>query len=295
MVVVGARGGAGTSTVAAALGRAAVRSGRRVALVDLDRWGGGLDVLLGIEHLPGLRWGQLAGARGSIRVSDLLPVLPTWRGAWVLSADRSGARPPGPAVVHEVVGALASGCDLVVLDVPRHLAGSDPTAVRHGPEQVQEAAVPPAPRADDPRAPAADVLPVHDAVVLLVPRDVRAVAAASALHTSLAAGGSPVLVVACRPAPGRLTPDDVGAALGRPVAVSMGWESGAAAGAERGAGPLGRPRGAVVRAGEALWTALCRVLEDGPRLRGVPTGTAPTDGTSRGTGPWAPVRAGTRG
>ena len=63
--VVGARGGVGASTLAAAL---AARGARRTAsvLVDLDAAAPGLDLLVGLEDDPGVRWPDLAGAAGAI-------------------------------------------------------------------------------------------------------------------------------------------------------------------------------------------------------------------------------------
>ncbi len=114
--VVGARGGVGASTVAAALAlrvhrhgwhaerrrprrRGTGRAGAtadvpRVVLVDLDPAGGGLDVHLGIEDVPGVRWPDLAGARGDVSGPELTDLLPDWAGVTVLSGDRWR---PGPA------------------------------------------------------------------------------------------------------------------------------------------------------------------------------------------------------
>ena len=54
--VVGAGGGAGASTVAAGLAAANARRGRQSLLVDADPLGGGIDLLMGCEGVPGLRW-----------------------------------------------------------------------------------------------------------------------------------------------------------------------------------------------------------------------------------------------
>src|SRR4051812_19356091 len=55
-----ASGGAGASTVAVGLALAAARRGTDTLLVDTDPIGGGLDLLLGAEHAPGLRWPDIA-------------------------------------------------------------------------------------------------------------------------------------------------------------------------------------------------------------------------------------------
>ena len=64
--VVGGRGGGGASTLAVALGLAAARQGASVMLVEADPLGGGLDLMLGLEHAEGLRWPDLAGSRGRV-------------------------------------------------------------------------------------------------------------------------------------------------------------------------------------------------------------------------------------
>ena len=56
VAVVGGCGGAGASVLAAALAVTAVRHGGRALLVDCDPLGGGLDLVLGAEHVAGLRW-----------------------------------------------------------------------------------------------------------------------------------------------------------------------------------------------------------------------------------------------
>ena len=68
VVVAGAVGGAGASTLAAALAQHALDSRSRAVLVDLDPLGGGLDLMLGAETAAGARWDELAGITG--RVDD---------------------------------------------------------------------------------------------------------------------------------------------------------------------------------------------------------------------------------
>lgn len=120
--VVGAVGGVGASTLAALLARQLAPSGERVALVDLDHGAGGIEVLLGIEEAPGVRWSDLLGVRGTVAVEDLAGLLPRWQGVEVLSADRSG-RAPHAEAVGAVWDALVRGCDAVVVDLPRHSLG----------------------------------------------------------------------------------------------------------------------------------------------------------------------------
>lgn len=114
--VLGASGGVGASTLAVAL---AVRAARRLgvsACVDGDLWGGGLDVTACLEHLPGLRWGDLGEASGDLDGAALLRALPCGEGVCVLAA---GGDPPGPRVVQAVVPALSGICAVTVLDLGR--------------------------------------------------------------------------------------------------------------------------------------------------------------------------------
>ena len=212
--VVGACGGAGTSVFAAALAAVAARTGARTVLVDGARDGGGLDVLLGIEDEPGLRWPDLHAARGEVVGDQLHALLPCWRGASVLSADRTrpGALPDD--VPRDVLGALAEACDVVVHDVPADQVGRWSKSCA--------------------------------AWVVLARRDLVSVAGAIALDGMLdravAAG-----VVVRGAAPGRLTAQDVAAASGLDLWGELRGTRSLAGALERGEGPTlprrGRPRG----------------------------------------------------
>ncbi|TMZ32745.1 hypothetical protein EMG21_34530, partial [Klebsiella pneumoniae] len=115
--VVGARGGAGATSLAAVLARACAKESLAVALVDLDGAGPGLDLTLGIEHEGGLRWADLDGAEGTVPDRALEEALPSWCGVHVLSADWRGG--PAGSLALGAVDALAVGHDVVVLDLPR--------------------------------------------------------------------------------------------------------------------------------------------------------------------------------
>lgn len=111
--VVGGSGGVGASTFAGALAAAAGAS----VLVDLDAVGGGLDVALGIESVPGARWSGLRVAGGRLDPAALMSGLPYLGSCAVLAAD-------GPALdvaaVEAVLDAAAAApVDAVVLDLPR--------------------------------------------------------------------------------------------------------------------------------------------------------------------------------
>lgn len=76
VAVVGASGGAGASVTAAAISRAAAQHDT-VTLIDANRLSGGLDLLLGIEHEPGARWGEIAVGEGAIAREDIRRALPS--------------------------------------------------------------------------------------------------------------------------------------------------------------------------------------------------------------------------
>lgn len=224
VAVVGARGGAGASVVAASLARAVARRRAPTCLVDLSLLGGGLDVLLGVEQDPGVRWPDLADARGRLDGDDLLARLPRWGTVPVVSTERGGG--PEPAALADVVAALAEATaarsGVLVLDADRAALGAGATG--------------------------ASLLEACDEVLLVTPLDVAGVAGAAAVRDRLP--GRAALVVR-GPAPGRLSPPEVAAAVGLDVAATAGWDRALAGAVERGHGPC-VGRGPVVRAGREL-------------------------------------------
>ncbi|MEV5499162.1 septum site-determining protein Ssd [Nonomuraea fuscirosea] len=124
--VIGGRGGAGASVLAACLALRASADHLRTLLVDADRLGGGIDALLGHEEAPGARWGDLVAREGRINASALQAALPAFGDLAVLSFHR-GEVPAIPAqAMRSVLEAGRRGFDLVVVDLPRHL---DPAAI----------------------------------------------------------------------------------------------------------------------------------------------------------------------
>ena len=206
--VAGGSGGVGTSTLAAALAFTAARADRSTLLLDTDLAGGGIDVLLGAEHLPGWRWGRLDAARGHL--GDLTGQLPHCDGVDVLAADRVGrpGRTLGLEQLAAVLGAGARTHDLTVVDLPRHLGPAQEEALRRS-----------------------------DRVLLLARADVRGVAAADhALRDLLPACRSVELVV--RTGPGRtLEPGLVAEALDLPLAGLLEEDPAVRLAAERGDPP----------------------------------------------------------
>lgn len=226
IAVLGGRGGAGASVLAAALAHTAARASLRTLLVDADPLGGGLDLLLGWEALDGLRWPELAAARGRVDAPSLVRALPG-RGALALLSWARGEGPRDVPVeaMSAALDAGRRGRDVVVLDLPRHLPRS-----------------------------AAIALAAADRAVLVVPAQLRATAAAARVAALAAAHHQALEVVVRGPAPGRLTALDVAQALGLPLAGTLGAEPGLAGALERGRAPGANARGPLA--------ALCRQLLD---------------------------------
>ena len=120
IAVVGASGGVGTSTFAAALARTQCAADGRALLVDAHPYSGGLDLLLGVEAEPGARWPELTVGDGSIDAADLYRALPsTPDGVAVLSAARSTVADPfrlDKDLLARVVGAAQAGEGICVVD-----------------------------------------------------------------------------------------------------------------------------------------------------------------------------------
>jgi secretion/DNA translocation related CpaE-like protein len=225
LAVIGGRGGAGASTLACALAVTAVVD-RRTMLVDADPVGGGLDLVLGGEHQPGLRWPDLAEVGGRVNAGALGDALPVCQGVRLLSWDRGEPRRVPADSARAVLDAARRVHDVVVVDLPRVL------------DEAAEAA-----------AAACDV------VYLVVPAEVRAVAAASRVSKPLARLVADIGVVVRGPAPSGLTAELVAESLGLPLAGWLRPEPGLERSLERGDAPAGSGRGPLA--------ALCRSLLDG--------------------------------
>ena len=155
VAVIGGRGGAGASLFAVALAQAATDS----MLVDVDPWGGGIDLLVGAETTPGVRWPDLSLQGGRLNWSAVREALPQHRGISMLSGTRREYELDAGAV-EAVVDAGRRGGATVVCDLPRRLTD--------GAEIALEAA---------------------DLVVVVSPCDVRACAA-----TATSSRSSPVSI-----------------------------------------------------------------------------------------------------
>ncbi|HET9874945.1 MAG TPA: septum site-determining protein Ssd [Mycobacterium sp.] len=187
IAVVGGRGGAGASLFAAALAHTAGDA----LLVDLDAWGGGIDLLIGSENTSGLRWPDLALQGGRLTWPAVREALPRLRSVSVLSGTRRGYEPDACAV-DAVVDAGRRGGVTVVCDVPRVMTDVAETA-----------------------------LDAADLVVVVSPCDVRACAASSAIAPRLRDVNPNLGVVVRGPSPGGLRAAEVADITGLPLLASM--------------------------------------------------------------------------
>ncbi len=221
LAVVGARGGAGASVFATAIAHSATDP----LLVDVDPWGGGLDLVLGSEDEPGLRWPELALQGGRVGWMALRAALPVHHGIAVLSAGRAGGQVDA-AALDAVVDAGCRGGATVVCDLPRRATPAVETALASA-----------------------------DLVVLVTPADVRSCAGAAAIGQWLAAANANVGLVVRGPAPGGLTPGDVSQAVGLPRLAAMRAQPGLANALEH-SGLRPRRRSPLARAARRVLAVL---------------------------------------
>jgi secretion/DNA translocation related CpaE-like protein len=224
VAVIGGCGGAGASLFAVTLAQTASDA----LLVDLDPWGGGIDLLVGGETTPGLRWPDLALQGGRLNWSAVREALPRHRGISVLSGTRRGYELDGGPVA-AVVDAGRRGGVTVVCDLPRRLTDATQAA-----------------------------LDTADLVVLVCRSEVRACAATATIAPVLTAINPNLGLVVRGPSPGGLRAAEVADIAGVPLLASMRAEPRLAEQLEHG--------GLRLRRRCALTTAARRVLDVLPRM-----------------------------
>ena len=226
--VTGARGGAGASVLSAMLGLTAAHRGVSTLLIDGDPRGGGIDLVLGAEDAPGSRWPDLAGRRGRLSAELLRRSLPTVADLAVLSWHRGDPVRLDPDGMRTVLDAALRGFDLIVVDLARQPGEAGRLALR-----------------------------AATRAFLVVPAELRAVAAADQLAADLRGDADDIRLLIREPSPEGLTPEVIARTLDLPLAGAFRDDRRLPAAVERGEFPRLSRRGSL--------PALCdRLLEDLP-------------------------------
>lgn len=229
VAVAGACGGAGASVLASATAlRAAAGAVRReVVLVDAAPLAGGLDLLLGIETTPGVRWPDLVIEDGRVAAPALHSALPSAApGLAVLSCGRGGAgrlpSPVGASAMRAVLEACRGAGDLVICDV----------SGERGPHAEQ-------------------ALDRADLVVLVTRATLRAAAAAECAATHLTRRNPNIGLVVRGPAPGGLRGGELAEILDLPLLAAIRADPALPSRLERG-GLRAPRRGGLREAADAI-------------------------------------------
>ncbi len=225
VAVVSGCGGGGASVLAAAMAVTAADTGHRVLLADLDPLGGGADLTLGVVDVPGLRWPELAAARGRLPGGSVREALPRLDDLAVLTWGRAGPIDLAPRAVEAVLSAAGRTHDLIVLDLPR--AGDPASAAALG-------------RADE--------------LLVVVPARLRATASAAQMLARWGPSAPPTRVAVRRLPRDGLSARAVADALDVRLALQMRDDPRLDAGLSRGEPPGLRPRSPLRSAAEQ-WLA----------------------------------------
>ena len=229
LVVVGARGGAGASSLAVAIAQSSAQEGKRTVLLDADEIGGGIDLVLGAEGHRGVRWSELAAVDGELPSQALFDALAVHRGVRFLSCSRDGDTSISPELLIRVIHALRQSSDLIVLDCPRHNDGLRSVL---GTVQCE--------------------------VLIVVPNEVRAVAAASAWLSRCAGFTVPIRSVVVELPTGGLSVRATKKPLGISSVGTVRYCLATAQELDRGSG---------VRHGKNPWTSVCSGVLDHDLVR----------------------------
>ncbi|MEO5833384.1 MAG: septum site-determining protein Ssd [Nakamurella sp.] len=242
--VIGARGGAGSSMLAAAVAVAGLRSGAGVVLADCDPWGAGQDVLLGLETDPGLRWPDLATPAGRVPADALHESLPSvGRGPGTPSGRRWRGPEPG------VLSVLSFGRDTDDVPSPDVL-----TVVLDACRRAGEFAVLDLARAPDPLGDLA--LESSDLVIVVASADLFACYAGRRVVDRIDAAGARAGLVVRGPSTAGLGADDLARSLELPLIAYMRPQPRLAHDVEHGQAPGADPRSPLGRAAEAVLAVL---------------------------------------
>lgn len=235
ITIAGARGGVGASVLAAAVALTAAESGHDTVLVDADPRGGGLDVVLGWENRPGLRWPELAESAGPFEPEPLRLGLPRRDRLALLSFSRDRPCELDSGTAASALDAVTRGHDLAVVDAPRY-----------GETWLT------------------DLTTDTTLLGLVVPAEVRAVAAARQAVAGFAGQCDRVRLLVVRPSPGRLTTADIVKAVGVPLAAELHTDPRLASATETGDLPTRLHLGGLTEAAQSLLAAAVRPAQPHP-------------------------------
>ncbi len=222
--VIGGRGGAGASVLAAGLGVTAARRGDRPLLLDADALGGGLDVLLGGDSVCGVRWSDLSIPGDYQDTNGLYAAIPRVGELSVLSWDRDDTNAITAESISYVLEMARERADVVVIDLPRYCDDAALAA-------LQSASV----------------------VVLVVPGEIGALVAANRLISVIRPHCAELCAVLRGPTPSGIRLADLARALPVPVIAHIPADPNLRAALERGLPPAGNPKSALAKCcGELL-------------------------------------------
>ena len=227
--VLGGSGGAGATVFAAALAQMAAERGPTL-LVDADPIGAGLDRVLGLEAVDGIRWDSMLQTTGRLSSRSLREALPRADRLSLLTWPTDRPASLQAFAMREVLSAGRRGFDAVVLDLPRHR------------DAVVE-----------------ETISRCDHVVLVSTLTVPGVTSAARVAARLPEF-TPERHLVTRGSRAGVTPESVSRLLRMPLLATMGDQRGLDEAINLGAGPARSRRGALARAARRCATSL---LPDG--------------------------------
>lgn len=217
LAITGATGGTGTSLLAAALAYE-LSTHNPTVLLDTHFGGAGLEVILGMEDTPGVKWPDLHDARGALDWKHLETQLPTWRGIPVVTCARTTPVFPTSSTTGTVLASAVAAGRNVIVDAPPSIVHNHHHLLTH-----------------------------H---VVLAPRNVRGVAGATALAGLPTPGGGRSVVTSFH-RPVSMTPQQLARYARLPLVGEWPHVRGLPEAVEHGATVLEFPR-AVHRAAQRV-------------------------------------------
>ncbi|WP_435298637.1 hypothetical protein [Timonella sp. A28] len=115
VAVIGAIGGTGATTVAAALA-AHYADDSHAWLIDLSGRGGGIEMHLGLEETPGIRWPDLAETRGHVAIKALRDTAVTQGPLSLITATRFDTTTPPDQAIDAILTSLHTSTETAIID-----------------------------------------------------------------------------------------------------------------------------------------------------------------------------------